>query len=258
MSHFLDVAARPDLYDLMYEGFDEDIPMYITLAQGHETVLECGIGSGRIAIPMALAGKTVIGIDNSTEMLKALEKKLATNPDAKKMIRAYKADMRNFDLGQKFSLIYVPFSTFNYLLSVDDQIAALTAFKKHLIPQGKLVLELVSFSLFPMWLNNDNTVKKAFHRVDSETGEVMEMWRVFRFDSSTQIIEQDRHFRFYDSKGILREESIVLWKNRFFLYGEMELLLNNSGFKILHTYGDCKFGPYRHESEFFVIEAVSI
>jgi hypothetical protein len=255
---YVDVTERPDLYDWFYTEQVEDIPMYLSLAEGHSEVLECGIGSGRIAIPFAQSGKVVYGIDNSAAMLRRLESNLSHFPKTvQENIHAYEADMRGFDLGRRFSFVLVPFSTFNYLLSIEDQKASLRAIRDHLIEQGTLVLELLSFSLFPHWLDNDTAIRKVVKRIDPNTGGAIEMWRAIRFDSATQIVEQDRHFRFYSADGVFDSEVIVLWRNRFFFMGEMQLLLETAGFEIANIYGDCSFGPYRHESEFAVVVAKS-
>ena len=253
---YVTVTERPDLYDWFYSDQIEDIPMYRELARNHGEVLECGIGSGRIAIPLAEDGMVVHGIDNSLEMLRQLEHNLSRYPQVvRDRIRVYQADMRSFELNHQFSLVLVPFSTFNYLLTLEDQKASLSAIRKHLIRSGTLVLELLSFSLFPSWLDNDTAVRKVIRRVDPLSQKTIEMWRTIRFDSATQIVEQDRHFRFYDSLGTLEKEVMVLWRNRFFLMGEMQLLLEMAGFQITAVYGDCHMGPYTHRSEFAVVVA---
>ena len=253
---FVDLTDRPDLYEWLHRERAEDIPMYLSLAKDHSEVLECGIGTGRIAIPLAETGRTVFGIDSSAEMLQRLETKLKAVPEAVRgRIRAYQADMRNFDLQKKFSFIYAPYFAFNYLLSIQDQKASLAAIRDHLIQDGTLVLELLSFSLSPHWLDNDTTIKQAEKKFDSETGKLIEMWRIMRFDSSTQIVEQDRYFRFYNRNGLLEDEVVVLWRNRLFFIGEIQLLLEAAGFEIENIYGDYTLGKYRHKSEFAVVVA---
>jgi SAM-dependent methyltransferase len=250
------VAERPDLYDWLYSHFDEDVEMYIKLAEQNSVALECGIGTGRIAIPMAEKGITVFGIDNSETMLKALDDKLAHKPKTvREKIKPILTDLRDFSLGKTFNYIFIPFSTFNYLLNLDDQKKALRCINSHLEPGGRLVIELISFSLFPDWLNNNHNLIKSIQKKDEVSGKITEMWRSFRFDSSSQIIEQDRHYRFYNENGDLENEILVLWKNRLFFVGEIQLLLELSGFRVDDVYGDCEFGPYTHKSEFFVVVA---
>jgi SAM-dependent methyltransferase len=250
------VVDRPDLYDWLYKDETNDIPMYLALAAEHTEVLECGIGTGRIAIPMAKNGKTVYGIDNSDEMLLRLEDNMRQLPKAvRDKLRVFKADMRDFDLGHKFPFIYVPFSTFNYLLTIEDQRACLTAVRNHLALEGKLVLELLSFSYSPGWLDNQPVLRKVKEEFNSATGECLEMWKVGSFDCTTQKVTEDRHFKFYGSDGTLQREEVVFWENRFFLLSELQVLLDAAGYETDAVYGDYVFGPYRHESPIVVVVA---
>jgi hypothetical protein len=252
----LTVVDRPDLYDWLYQDYTEDIPMYVQLAASHDTILECGIGTGRIAIPLAQAGKTVYGIDNSTPMLRRLEQNLSSQPDAlHQRIKFFCEDMRSFCLGQKFSLICVGFSSFNYLLTIEDQKASLRTLRKHLDTDGKLLLELLSFSLYKGWLNNEPKENLAKRHVDPVTREVVEMWRNTRFDATTQIVTENRTYKHFNKRHQLLEEETVLWKNRFFFLGEAELLLETEGFKITDIYGDFNLGHYHHGSESMIIVA---
>ena len=63
-----DAIAR--LYDPWSAGVIEDISFYVeeALAAGGP-VVELGVGTGRIAIPTAMAGVHVIGVDSSAGML---------------------------------------------------------------------------------------------------------------------------------------------------------------------------------------------
>ena len=62
-----------DAYAVLGTGYDdwchsvtEDIDFYVRLAiESGGPVLEIGVGSGRIAIPTALAGIVVVGVDRS-------------------------------------------------------------------------------------------------------------------------------------------------------------------------------------------------
>ena len=74
--HYVDAA----LYDFEYEEQEADIEWYEAIAEeraGDRPIVEMGIGTGRIAIPLARAGHRVIGIDRKIEMLEHLEAKLA-------------------------------------------------------------------------------------------------------------------------------------------------------------------------------------
>jgi SAM-dependent methyltransferase len=257
MAHFQKITTRPDLYDWLYEDFEDDIPMYTQVTNEYSEVLECGVGTGRIAIPLAQKGKIIYGIDNSEEMLSRLEHKLNTHPDVKAKINLYNMDMRNFNLERTFPIALVPFSTFNYLMRIDEQISCLRSIKRHLNKGGVLVLELLSYSLFPDWFLNQPILRKVKEKLDQETGHTIQLWKLGSFDASSQVIKEERYFRHYSQEGKLLQEDLIFWENRFFFLGEITLLLRMEGFDISAVYGDFDFKPYTHSSQVFVILAQS-
>ena len=72
-------AGISEIYDAWCLEVQEDIGFYVGMARGTETpVVELAAGTGRIAIPLALAGYDVIAVDRSTAMLDLLRAKAAT------------------------------------------------------------------------------------------------------------------------------------------------------------------------------------
>ena len=62
-----DQIAR--IYDPWSVSVTEDVSFYVDLAKEAGSVVELGVGTGRIAIPTAAAGVPVIGVDSSRGML---------------------------------------------------------------------------------------------------------------------------------------------------------------------------------------------
>lgn len=258
MSKFLfpEVPDKPKLYDWLYHKTSKDFDMYRRLTEGHERILECAVGTGRLAIPLAENGRSVFGIDYSEAMLQGLADKLKSHPkEIRERIQFTQADMRDFDLGEQFSFVFIPFGSFVYLLSIEDQKSCLASLRRHLAPGGTIVIDIPTWAEArdERWLENDPGVMKVKQGIDPQSGKTTEMWSTFRFDSSTQIMEQDRHYRIYDSNGYLESEQTVLWRMRFFLLGEMRLLAELSGLRVEEVYGDFNLGPYDHSSEVAVM-----
>src|SRR5436305_4442189 len=99
------VAATADPYGALGTAYDawcrsvtEDIGFYVDLAiASGGPVLEVGVGSGRIAVPTALAGVEVVGVDLSEAMLDLARAK--AEPHGLRL-RLVQADMRRLpDLG---------------------------------------------------------------------------------------------------------------------------------------------------------------
>lgn len=251
------VSKFPELYDMLHSNFSQDISYYIELSQICEELLEIGIGTGRIAIPLAKAGKIVYGLDNSDEMLAHLQQKISKeNQIVKSRIKITKGDMCNFDLKKKFKLICVPYMTLNYLLSIEAQIKCLTCLYSHLKKGGLLVLELISF--YPAWFLDDKIPRLVFREQNKFNNEITDIYRIVRFDASNQILEHDRIYKWYNNKGSLIKEQIVFFKNRFMFFGEIQLLLNKIGFSIKSIHGDYNKSAYSKESQIILIIATRL
>jgi len=98
--------------------------------------LEFGIGTGRIALPLAQSGVRVAGIDNSEAMLSRLRAK----PGAED-IEAVFGDFASTRVEGEFSLVYLVFNTISNLVTQDAQVACFQNAAAHLRPGGRFVIE---------------------------------------------------------------------------------------------------------------------
>ncbi len=127
-------------YDAWCRSVTEDIPFYVELAlQAGGRVLEVGVGSGRIAVPAALAGVPVVGVDNSQVMLDLARERAAPHGVDLELVRA---DMRALpDLG-RFALVLVPFRAFLHLRDDAERLSVLRALFDRLEPGGTLAFDV--------------------------------------------------------------------------------------------------------------------
>jgi len=136
-------AAFADVYDEWYADAD-DLPSVIALLTEHapDRVLELGVGTGRIAIPLArhLTAQhddaRATGIDESPEMLA----RLAAN-DTAGLVRAVLGDMAHEIPNEEFDLVYVSYNTFFNLASREQQARCLASVAARLAPGGRFVLD---------------------------------------------------------------------------------------------------------------------
>ena len=105
---------------------------------GGGPVLELGIGTGRLALPLAERGLDVHGIDASPGMLD----RLRTKPGAERL-RLTEGDMVDLDLigAPPFALVFAAFNTFFNLGTAADQARCLDRVAARLAPDGLFVLE---------------------------------------------------------------------------------------------------------------------
>jgi SAM-dependent methyltransferase len=101
------------------------------------TALELGIGTGRIALPLAQRGIRVHGIDLSEAMVARLWAK----PSAEQ-IEVTIGDFATTTVQGQFALAYLVFNTIMNLTTQDEQVACFQNVAAHLVPGGCFVIEV--------------------------------------------------------------------------------------------------------------------
>jgi SAM-dependent methyltransferase len=127
-----------DLYDGWVGGVfaaDECVDRVAELA-GAGRVLELGVGTGRVAVPLVERGLQVVGIDASTAMLD----RLASKYDGPSLTRVH-GDFADVDVAGDFSLVLVAADTLFMLTTQDEQVRCFTNVAARLAPAGVFVVE---------------------------------------------------------------------------------------------------------------------
>ena len=116
----------PTTYDRIADVYDEwfavpsdteDTVGFLSDLAGPGPVLELGIGTGRVALPLAQRGHEVRGVDASEAMVEKLRAKTGGES-----IPVTIEDFAELDIEEEFSLVYVVFNTFFALLSQGEQV----------------------------------------------------------------------------------------------------------------------------------------
>jgi SAM-dependent methyltransferase len=126
------------VYDDMFGASSETNIAVDSLSRlaGNGRVLELGVGTGRLAIPLARKGFEVHGIDSS----KLMVEQLRTKPGGD-TIHVTMGDFADVDVEGEFSLIYVAFNTFFSLFTQEEQVRCFANVAQHLSADGVFVLE---------------------------------------------------------------------------------------------------------------------
>jgi SAM-dependent methyltransferase len=103
---------------------------------GTGRALELGIGTGRIALPLAARGVPVHGIDLSQPMVDQLRAK-----PGGEAIEVAIGDFSTTHVDGRFSLAYLVFNTIENLTTQDAQVACFQNVAAHLDPGGRFVIE---------------------------------------------------------------------------------------------------------------------
>jgi len=135
-----DAIAR--LYDPWSRSVTEDVGFYVEEAVGSGgPVVELGVGTGRIAVPVAKAGVPVIGIDSSAAMLDVCRERAAAAGVADRLDLRL-GDLRDPPVRERVPLVTCPFRAYLHLSGDDERRRALRRARELLVPGGRLVFDV--------------------------------------------------------------------------------------------------------------------
>jgi SAM-dependent methyltransferase len=223
------VAARYDarsasVYDPAVVGPTVDLLAELT---GDAAALEFGIGTGRIALPLAERGVTVAGIDSSEAMLERLREK----PGAAG-IEAVAGDFATTRVEGEFSLVFLIFNTIFNLTSQDAQVACFENAAAHLRSGGRFVIET---GVPPLRnLPPGQTVLPI--RADREG---------FSFSTFDVVTQRYSNHHFYVADGQVESFPVEF---RYVWPAELDLMARLAGMRLEHRWAGWGWEPFTDTS----------
>lgn len=218
-----------EVYDEMASSYEEAcIDRLFDLAK-EGPVLELGIGTGRIALPLHHKGVDVHGIDSSKKMLEKLQSK-----PGGKGIPLTVGNFGDIPVEGKFSLIFVVFNTFYALLTQDEQIRCFQNAAQHLKPGGVFLI--------------DAFVPDLARFTDHQT------FRVVKMDVDQVNLDANQHDpvkqQITSQHILITNEGTQLFpvKIRYAWPSEMDLMAQLAGLELRRRWGDWERGPFTAES----------
>ena len=223
------VAARYD--ESAAETFDPAVvdPIVDLLAElaEHGSALELGIGTGRIALPLARRGVPVHGI----ELSKAMVARLRAKPGGGEL-EVTLGDFATTTVDGTFSVAYLVFNTIMNLTTQAAQVACFENVAAHLEPGGCFVIEVAVAEL--QRLPPGETVR-AFHV--SET-----RWGFDEYDVARQGLTS-HHFSIVDGK--VEQVSMPF---RYVWPAELDLMAELAGMRLVERWAGWDRQAFTHES----------
>jgi SAM-dependent methyltransferase len=215
--------AIAELYDDWSRSVTEDIAFYVgeALAVGGP-VVELGVGSGRIAVPVAEAGVRVIGVDSSHGML-AVCRRRAEAAGVADRLDLRPGDLRRPPVSERVRLVIAPFRSFLHLESDAARLDALAAARELLVPEGRLIFDV--FAPSPEDIEETNG-----RWLEREPG----IWERADWDEREQVLTLS--VKGEAGRGTMRLAWLApdRWRE----------LLAQSGFEVLECYGWFDRTPY--------------
>jgi SAM-dependent methyltransferase len=243
----------PAYYSATYARRIEDVAYYVSIAlRSGGPVLEYGIGNGRIALPIARHGAEVVGVDHSAPMLADLRARLAREPrEVQARVTAVRGDMRRVRLRRRFPLVLVTFNTALHLYARRDVEAFLARVREHLLPRGRLVVDLSMPALADL-LRQPSRPFHAPRFVHPTAGEVVKNREYFDYDPVRQVLFVTFEF---EPTADPRRSWMTPLSHRQFFPREWEALLHYNGFVVQRVDGDFQGGPLTSDSDVMIWHA---
>ena len=246
MVSYMTYRFAAKFYDLFASKNDLDFYKELALQSG-SNALELGVGTARVAISLAKAGVIVVGIDNSVHMLKVAKEKLDNESE---VIRAHvfleKKDMKNFELNQSFPFVYIPASTFDHNITVEERRRTLDCVYNHLEKNGIFAFDLEQ--------SPPSKPEKSWwiDRKEVDDGEMVVRSIFTRRNTAKRMLSLDLFYDVYKDGKLLE---------RYHEYGEVAMiskneiipLLKENGFEVVGIYGDFDKSQYRKDSRKIVL-----
>jgi SAM-dependent methyltransferase len=164
-----DPIAR--IYDAWSRSVTEDVPFYLEEARRiGGPVVELGIGTGRIAVPIACDGIRVIGVDSSPGMLEVCAER-ARLAGAEVDLRL--GDLRDPPVDERVPLVIIPFRSLLHLNTDAERRLGLRAVQRLLEPGGHFVFDVFTPSREDIEETNGRWLEREpeiFERADWDEG----------------------------------------------------------------------------------------
>ena len=232
MSDFYD---HPELFDELLPAGGH-VPFYVDLArQQAGAVLELACGTGQLTIPVAALGLPVVGLDQSSAMLNVARRRASA---ASTSLAFVQGDMRDFALGRDFDFIFVARNSLLHLLSTTDLLAALTAVRRHLTPDGVFAFDV--FNPDVRLLARPSGQRFPVMEVTTATFGPLCVETTSDYDPATQVTRATWYVSAPDTPDAWTVPLVL----RSIFPQELPLLISAAGLELISRFGDLSRAPF--------------
>jgi SAM-dependent methyltransferase len=215
--------AIATLYDPWSRSVREDVDFYVTEARNAGgPVIELGVGTGRVAVPVARAGVRVIGVDDSEPMLDVCRAR-AEEAGVTELLDLRLGDLRRPPVTERVALVICPFRALLHIESDAERLQALRAVRGLLVPGGRFVFDVFA----PSREDIDETQGRWLER---EPG----IWERADWDLEQRVLTLSVRGESGETRMHLAWRSPAEWRH----------LLRRAGFEVVACYGWFDLRPY--------------
>ena len=227
-----------------------DVPFWRRIAlEAGGPVLELGCGTGRISVPLARAGVSLVGIDRSEPMLARAALKRGTTPFSRTSPHFVRGDIRVLPFAPRaFSTVIAPYGVLQSLLADRDLAAALDSVARVIEPGGTFGLDLVPD--VPNWREYSNRVQL---RGPAGRGAHLTLIESVRQDRARRLTTFEQ--RYVERRNGRSTEHRFELTFRTLSVRRMTDRLDRAGFVVDHVLGDYRGRPWDGRADVWIILA---
>jgi SAM-dependent methyltransferase len=234
-----DFYDHPALYDALLP-VGAHLPYYAELSrQASGDILELGCGTGQLTVPLASAGLRITGLDLSEPMLRVARERAAA---AKVSVEFVLGDMRDFNLGRQFALIFIARNSLLHLHSTEDILAAFAMVRRHLTPGGIFAFDIFNPSV--QLLARPSGQRFPVFEKETESFGKLTVEQTNEYDPATQV----GRGRWYVSSPGNPDAWVLPLDLRNIFPRELPLLLAAGGFQLTSRAEDFVQTPFNSTS----------
>ena len=238
-----DLYDHPTLYDALLP-VRAHLPYYEELArQASGDILELACGTGQLTVPLASAGLPITGLDLSEPMLKVARERAAA---AGVSVEHVLGDMRDFNLGRRFALIFIARNSLLHLHSVEDILSAFAMVRRHLAPGGIFAFDIFNPNIH--LLARPAGQRFPISQVETESFGKLSVEGTNGYDPATQV----GYGCWYVSAPGKPDAWVLRLDLRNIFPQELPLLLAAGGFDLKRRMGGLDQTPFDSASRFQV------
>ena len=231
-----------------------DVPFWRRVAAGAQgPVLELGCGTGRVSLPLARAGVSLVGIDRSGPMLDRARRRVlkSTNPRTRtslNALRLVRGDIRQLPFADgTFAMVVAPYGILQSLIRPRDLSATLASVARVVAAGGTFGIDLVPD--VPKWREYENRVQLR----GRAGGAQLTLVESVRQDPARRLTTFEQ--KYIERRGGRTREHRFDLTFRTLTVRQMTRRLEAAGFRVEAVLGDYRGRPWDDRADVWIIMA---
>lgn len=204
------------------------------------SVVELGIGDGRIAVAAAARGRQLTGVDLSPAMLHLCRERAAAAGVADRLT-LIEADFRSFQLAEPAALITLPYHSIGHLTTLEAKRDALRHIHGQLAHGGRFIFD--DFFMTPARLDHMRRVQLRAE-YPAANGQQALLWVSSLVDDAAQTMRVVTWEDLVDAEGVMTRRTYRTLSLSWLTVEQSAGLLADTGFTVDACYGDFDRTPF--------------